>query len=444
MRKLKTLLLATAVTVLAGCGSSGGGSPQAGSGACSVAAQKQFVLDVMRDVYFWNTSLPATVDLAAFASPEALLEHLKTFSPLSTVTNEPVDQFSFINSAAADAAFFGEGEFEGFGFGTHFDDADELHFTRVFGGSPAEQAGFARGQRIVALDGRSIQDIEAAEGVGAVFDQSPLEFTIQRVDNSEFVVTVTKDIVTIDPLPQWRVIDLAGGQSVGYIEFATFISTANPAFETVFAAFRQAAITDVILDMRYNGGGLVSVAELLADYLGGEVADGFIFSKTIFNATNSASNRFAFFARLASSLSLSRLVVIATDGTASASELVTNGMEPHVEVTIVGDDTFGKPVGQVGIEFCEKILRATAFETVNALDQGGYFDGLPVDCPAADDLSSAVGADDDPNLVTALSYLENGACPPVTMPVREALARTHARSGRAMRGSSWRQYGGVF
>jgi hypothetical protein len=91
--------------------------------------------------------------------------------------------------------------------------------------------------------------------------------------------------------------------------------------------------------------------------------------------------------------------------------LVTNSIIPHVDVTIVGDRTFGKPVRQIGLEFCEKILRPTSFQTVNADGAGDYFNGLPVDCPAADDLTIAVGDDLDPNMIAALGYLDTGACP---------------------------------
>ena len=85
-------------------------------------------------------------------------------------------------------------------------------------------------------------------------------------------------------------------------------------------------------------------------------------------------------------------------------------------VWIVGTDTFGKPVGQVGLEFCEKILRPTAFQTLNALDFGDYFFGLPVDCVAPDNLDVAVGADDDPNIEAALSYFDSGGCPTASVP----------------------------
>ena len=124
---------------------------------------------------------------------------------------------------------------------------------------------------------------------------------------------------------------------VGYVEFAQFISTADPQLEQVFAEFRANGVTDVIADLRYNGGGLVSTAELFGDYLGGDVAENLIFSETRYNADRAAeNNRTEFFERLGNSISLEELVIVATGSTASASELVTNGMEPHVSVTIVG------------------------------------------------------------------------------------------------------------
>jgi len=77
--------------------------------------------------------------------------------------------------------------------------------------------------------------------------------------------------------------------------------------DTVFTEFRNAGVTDVILDLRYNGGGLVSTAEMLGDFLGGDVAENLVFSRTEFNADRAAANnRTSFFGRLGSSISLSR------------------------------------------------------------------------------------------------------------------------------------------
>lgn len=434
MRKILYLLLAVSLT-LAGCSGSDSSlaGPQVGAPGCTIDGQKQFVLDVMRDIYFWYDLLPANVDLSLYASPEALLAFLTSF--------QPIDDFSFINSAEADAQFFAEGQFEGFGFSSRFEAADDLRFTRIFSGSPADQAGFQRGQRILELDGRTIAEIEVNEGVNVVFDQSPLQFRIQNLDGSEFSPTVSHDIVTINPLPQWRVIDM-GGVPVGYVELATFISTANPVFNSVFSGFNAAGVTDVIIDMRYNGGGLVDTARLLGDYLGGLVP-GLIFSITEFNDKNSDLNETEFFEQIANSMNLSRLVVISTSGTASASELVIHSMEPHTDVTIVGDTTFGKPVGQIGALFCDKILRATAFETLNSLSEGGYFNGLPVDCPAVDDLAEVVGSATDPNLIAALTYLETGGCPAAASAMLKAdFDQEPPRIN--LRGPAWREYAGAF
>ncbi len=381
----------------------------------------------MRAWYFWNDLLPAQVDTTQFATPEDLLAFLTTFSPDLTPEDgidNPVDRFSFINTAAADQAFFGEGKFEGFGFSSRFVAENDLRLTRVFFDSPANRGGLARGQQIVALDGRTIAEIQANEGINAVFDLPTLDFTMRPVggnpDGSEdFTTTITQDIVTIDPVPQARVITDPNGvrPPVGYMELATFISTADAQMDAVFADFRAQGVNDVILDLRYNGGGLVSTSELLGDFLGGDVAENLVYSKTVFNALRAPANdSIEFFERRANSMSLVRLVVIASRSTASASELVINGMDPHVEVAIVGDDTFGKPVGQVGLEFCEKILRPTAFQTLNANDFGDYFFGLPVDCAAPDDLDVAVGADTDPNIQAALSYLDTGGCPAAAVP----------------------------
>ena len=415
MRKI--LVLGTAI-FLAACSSGGNdNNGDFGPASCGNTGQKEFVLAAMRDWYFWNNLLPGNVDVDSYATPEALLAFLMTFSP-DDGSGQPIDKFSFIGSAEADAQFFGEGKFEGFGFSRRHLAAGDVRLSRVFGGSPADMGGLARGQRILALNGRTVTEIEAAEGLNAVFDTTPLEFTMQETDGAVFIVTIAQDIVTIDPVPQWRVID-AGGGRIGYMELSTFISTADPVFDTVFAEFNANGVNDVIIDLRYNGGGLVSTAELLGDFLGGDVAANLTFSKTIFNDDRATEyNVEEFFERLANSMSLSRLVIIATRGTASASELVTNGMDPHVEVAIVGDRTFGKPVGQVGFEFCENILRPTAFQTVNADDFGDYFGGLPVTagCAAADDLNVPVGDAADPNMVAALGYLNTGGCPVISLP----------------------------
>lgn len=413
MRKL--LVMSLTALLVVGCSSDSSDSFGGLPSSCSNDAQKQFVLDALYDWYLWNDQLPATINIADYATPESLvIEVTETFGP-QDANGDPIDRFSSVGSLQADQQFFGEGRYEGFGFSWR-DEGGEMRLTGAFPDSPADIAGFARGQTIVTLDGRAYADIVAAEGINAFFDGTDtVSFEIRNLDASTFSADVTKAIVTIPPVPQSRLINMGDGvPPVGYMEFRTFISTAQPRFATVFAEFAAAGVSDIIIDMRYNGGGLVRTAELLGDYLGSVANPGEVFSRTEFNADRApANNTTDFFASpaITDGLNTVNLIVIATDGTASASELVTNSLIPYASVWIVGDNTFGKPVGQVGIEFCEKILRPTSFRTANALGDGDYFDGLPVDCPAADDLSIPVGADNDPNVVAALSIVQTGACP---------------------------------
>ncbi len=419
MRKL-IILLAMASLSFTACSSDGSGpAGPTTPAACSIDGQKAYVLDALYYWYLWNDLLPPNLNIADYASPEQLvIEVTETFGPQKP-GGGPLDVFSGVGSLVADQQFFGEGKYEGFGFSWFFEGAD-MRFSQVFVDSPANAAGFSRGQTVLRIDGRTIADISANEGIPAALNFDTVEFEIQNLDTSTFTVSVTKDIVTIDPIPQFRIIDMGPGEPpVGYMEFVTFISTADPVFNTVFADFIAAGVEDVIIDMRYNGGGLVSTANLLGDYLGGFANDGQIFSNTEFNADRAAANNsIDYISRLGSSIDINRLIVIASRRTASASELVINGLDPFVTdgVYIVGDSTYGKPVGQVGLEFCDKILRPTSFKKSNAAGFGDYFDGLPVDCPATDDLDFATGADNDPNMVAALSFVTGAGCPVAAIP----------------------------
>ena len=463
MRKL--LVMSLTAMLVAGCDISSDGSFVGPPTSCSNIGQKQFVLDALYDWWLWNADLPANISIADYATPEELVIRVtETYGPRNP-DGTPVDRFSSVGSLVADQQFFGEGKFEGFGFRYNFVDfLPPFQITGVFEDSPAGATALERGQIVVTLNGRSPVDIQAAEGILAFFDNNDtVTFVVEDLQGNTLPpIEITKGIVTIDPVPLVRIIDIGPGvPPVGYMRFDTFISTAhdgiphdgvnNRDFDAVFAQFASAGVTDIVIDMRYNGGGLVRTAELLGDYLGSVANPGQVFSRTEFNADRASEyNRFDLFAdpAIANGLNTSRLIVIATGGTASAAELVTNSLIPYADVWIVGENTFGKPVGQVGIEFCEKILRPTSFKTTNALGDGDYFDGLPVDCPVAEEnLSVPVGDDDDPKLIAALSVAQTGACPPAPAAASRAQAAvigTTPGTSQRLGGNAAREFAGAF
>lgn len=411
MRNLLVVFVAAMITACGG-GSGDNNFVPRDTGECSNDDQKQFVLDTLYAWYLWNDLLPPDISIGDYASPEELVFQVtRTYGPQSDTG--PIDLFSFVRTQQSEQDFLEGNLGELFGFSYRFVDEalTDLRIYRVFSGSPADVGGLARGQRILALDGRNVTEIANSEGLSTYFSSNQtVTFEIAGLPEP---LTITKDIVTIDPVAQWRLIDRGAGIApVGYMQLDTFIDTAEPTFDTVFAEFKAAGVTDVIFDMRYNRGGLVSTAYVLGDYLGGLVAENLVFNRIEFNADRAATeNEVKLFDRQGNSLSLSQYVLIATRDTASAPELVTNGMIPHVNTAIVGDRTSGKPTGQRGFPFCEKIVRPTTFRYANADGNTDFFDGLPVDCAAPDDLSTEIGADDDPNVIAALSYLNTGACP---------------------------------
>jgi len=177
-----------------------------------------------------------------------------------------------------------------------------------------------------------------------------------------------------------------------------------------------------VLDLRYNGGGLVDVALHLASLIGGAPLRDQVFTTSRHNDRNSRLNETLRFTNPPAALGLDRLVVIATRASASASELVVNSLRPFMPVVIVGDRTYGKPVGQYGLPFCDKVLAPVAFAVVNADGGGGYFDGLPADCPARDDLEHDLGARDEASLAESLRFIATGACATATVPARARVA----------------------
>jgi hypothetical protein len=218
-----------------------------------------------------------------------------------------------------------------------------------------------------------------------------------------------KELVTIPTVSTTRVYDVRG-VIVGYIFFRNFVGPSVSALDEVFAQLREAGARELVLDLRYNGGGLVSVAQQLASLIGGERTESLVLGEYSFNDKNKDLNRTLRFEGRPSALTLDRLIVITSRATASASELVINGLRPFIPVVVIGDRTFGKPVGQSRVDFCEKSAFPVAFTIRNANGEADYFDGIPATCFATDDLAYQIGDTAEPSLAEALQFVETGVC----------------------------------
>jgi C-terminal processing protease CtpA/Prc len=224
-----------------------------------------------------------------------------------------------------------------------------------------------------------------------------------------FRTRMTKRIVTIPTVPLVRTYSVSG-RRVGYVVFRNFVEPSYDALDAAFAELRAAGVTELVLDLRYNGGGLVGVARHLASLIGGMRTGGAVLAEYFHNDRYQRLNEIIRFEAKANALALDRLMVITTRASASASELVINALRPFMAVHVIGDRTYGKPVGQYAISFCDKTLAPVSFTLRNANGEGDYFDGIAVTCAAADDLSRQLGDPLEGSLREALAFIDTGRC----------------------------------
>ena len=425
-RRLMGLACTATLAFLAACG---GGSSSSDAGppaaSCGEPARKQWVLDVARQWYLFQDTLPASVNLAAYATAEELLDALT-----ATARAQGKDRyFSYLTTRTEEAALIGAGEFVGFGFRNRTDDGNRPFVLDVFEGSPAAEQGLQRGDEIVAVDAGSgfVPVADSLVGGTTISDLlGPAEAGVTRGlrlshDGVVREVYLTKRTVTIDPVPDFgvEVFDLNGVPSVGYLHLRSYISPADPQLLEAFAAF--AGLRYFVIDLRYNGGGLVSTAELINNLLGAAL-NGDVQYRVIYNPDKATQNATVRFAPRTQSVAPVRIAFLTTEATASSSEININSMQPWVEAALVGSDTFGKPVGQLAFDLggCDDRLRLVSFKTVNALGQGDYYDGLAASfgatCAAADTLDVPLGSPDDNLVRTALGWLggnEATTCTPM-------------------------------
>lgn len=428
-RRLGALAWAATLSLLAACGSGGGSDSGPTADSCGEASRKAWVLDVTRQWYLFQESLPTSVNLASYATAEELLDALT-----AAARADGKDRyFSYLTTKTEEQALIGNGEFVGFGFRNRTDDGNRPFVLDVYEGSPAGEQGLQRGDEIVAVDesdGRGFIPVADSLVGGKTLSDllGPAESGVRRGlrllhDGAQREIYMTKRTVTIDPVPAFgvQVLDLNGVPSVGYLHLRSYISPADPQLLDAFGAF--AGLRYFIVDLRYNGGGLVSTAELVNNLLGAALA-GDVQYRILYNQAKSQQNSTVRFAPRAQSVSPVRIAFLATEATASASEININSMQPWVEAALVGSDTYGKPVGQLAFDLggCDDRLRLVSFKTVNALDQGDYYLGLAATfgttCAAADTLEAPLGNVNDNLIRTALGWLggnEATTCTPMAL-----------------------------
>lgn len=409
-------LLSTALLTACG-GGDGVGSPlpPLPGIACSTPDQRLWLDSYFDAWYFWYRLAPDPNPLREMTVAEFFEQSLYT----GTDARFPRDRWSYLEPSADFDRFFGDGRLLGYGvflagIETGRDPARPLFVRYVEPQSDAAARGVQRGDEVVSVNGRPAAEIVASDDYAAFTpdDEGRTLALVLRNGGALRSVTLRASAYPLTPVTLPRVLQTPQGRRMGYLHVKDMIDPAAPALAAAFADFGAAGVTELVIDLRYNGGGLVSLSRTLASYVSAARTRGQTYASLLFNDRRARDENETWrFEPPSSALNLSRVYVLTGPRTCSASELVINGLRPFVDVVAIGDTTCGKPVGFRPVSRCDTTFNVVNFESVNARNEGRYFDGFLPSCAVAEDFSRALGAPDEPLLAAASRHADSGSCP---------------------------------
>ncbi|MET3981526.1 carboxyl-terminal processing protease [Mucilaginibacter sp. UYP25] len=467
MKKLFYLILLSSAIVITSCKKDKKIAPT----PSSLDLIKDSVFLYAKQVYYWNESLP-TVDVfkpRSFSGAndlDALQSEIDAMTQYSKnpETGKPYEyspsaagtaKYSFIDDGSVSDELNGiKGDF---GFAPVWIGDDDIRVKYVYPGSPADVKGIKRGYQITSINGRTGSGLTYDGGnnvnflINAYLNSSNINLTLKKPDGSTIDVSITTGTYTVNPVLTSNVVDAGGGKKIGYIVFNSFTSDENarPKLNAAFATFSSAGVTDLVVDLRYNGGGYVSTAEYLSNLIAPATKTSgtmftYNFNKTMVDGkdlilknqvrrdevSNQLYNYFDLYdyvikeastiqfskTNLPSSLNLNNVFFIVTGSTASASELTINNLLPlsQLNVKLIGTTSYGKPVGFFNIDINKYEMYIPEFETKNSAGNGGYYAGMTpgtTNYPgklASDDVTKEFGDPTEKLFALAISYVKTG------------------------------------
>lgn len=417
----------------------------------SAAHEKLFLRSWTNELYLWYNEVedqdPETFTVADY------FQALKTNQ--LTVDGAPKDNFHFSQDTFDYKSQTVSGQTFGYGMIYLFPPGEAI-IRDVIPGSPAAELGVTRGMKIVEVNGTDVRFMTETSQidtlVDALFTDASGEvhnFIFENIETEEQLVgSLTSGVITSQPVKDPVVINTASGD-VGYLYFDAHTEPSEKALFDAFTELETAGVTDLILDLRYNGGGLLGIASEVAYMIAGDSPTrDEVFYAIAFNdkypsrdpVTGSSLQPIPFYSQSVGysstllrsgialpTLNLNRVYVLTLGSTCSAAEAIINGLSGvGVEVIQIGSTTCGKPYGFYPQGNCGTTYFSIQFTGENAAGFGEYSSGFSPSnevgavgvslpgCYGEDDLTKALG-DENENLVAiALQHRSTSTCPTVS------------------------------
>ena len=384
---------------------------------CTLEGVKSFTRSYMDEAYLWYREIPP-INAAPYSSIGQYFYGLLT--PALDASGQRKDRFSFIVTNK-DAESLSTGAITAYGVRWETDAQGRERAAFVEEGSPAQAAGLARGAQLVEVLTPGTPDWYPNSSSGISFTWRPAP------DQPPRTAALTSAVLQEDPVPLVRNLVSPAGRQVAYVLFNAHTKGAQDKLIAAITTLQQAGMSELVLDLRYNGGGYLYTALALASMVAGPATDGQVFERLQFNdkrqaETDAAVLRFSGKLLVGENafpegtslprLALPRIYVLTSAGTCSASESVVNSLRGvGVDVVVVGEATCGKPYGFSRRDNCGLSYFPIEFQGTNALGFGDYASGFAPTCAVTDDFDHALGAPQERLLATALHHIDQGSCP---------------------------------
>jgi C-terminal processing protease CtpA/Prc len=366
---------------------------------------RDYLYDTMNQYYFWYNLMPVVVK-TDYQDPYELMD---------AMMYKTLDRWSFVETYE-EYLNMDQGAFVGHGISMGLDQSNQVRIAEIYNLSPLYSLGVRRGWIVKKLNGTDLAPIFIAND-GAAYNQLigaatvglTNTFLFQTPAGKDSTITSAKASFTLNTVIVADTLQLKSGIT-GHLVFDQFIPPSNDELQTAFTYFSQNNVKDLIVDLRYNGGGDLSVLTNMASYVAGAAQVNNPFLIATFNDKNTAYNTTFNFTTVSSPLSVSKVIVITTRGTASASEDFINGLKPILDVRTLGDTTNGKPVGMVGFPYqTSYMFWPITFSLVNSAGQGDFYKGFAPDKYVPDDITHDWSDRNEACLKEAIYYLEHGS-----------------------------------
>lgn len=365
-----------------------------------------------KDIYLWNSHLPAVLNIRSLTDPDAVMKAIRPYS-IEPGFSQPVDRWSFAIKKS-DWDNLSSGISGDLGLGLFFRSENDLRVSYVEPASPAAAAGIERSWQILSVNDNTdinTDDATISRISDAVFDSPSADFTFKKPDGTEVGISLTASTYQEEPV-LLDTVYTTGSHTTGYFVLNSFlgdIPLMKSRFGSLFNRFAAAGINDLIVDLRYNGGGFVELQNEMANYLVPAAGNRGVMLKEAFNDNYQTLFDTTINYLKKGNLNLNRIFFITTKNTASASELLINSLKPYMEVKLVGRPSNGKPVGYFNIGVGDWYIFPVSFRSVNKNGEGNYFNGITPDAMVDDGLDKPWGDVDESCLASALHYINNGA-----------------------------------